>query len=41
MAGGYDRIPQWDYDDTGRYPDDDDNADETRPFFPSSSTPAP
>ena len=38
--GGYDRIPEWDYDNTGEYPDDDDNADQTTPFFPNgASTP--
>ena len=39
--GGYDRLPEWDDEDTPGPPDDDD-ADETRPFLPSSSsTPAP
>ena len=38
--GYYDHPPEW-YDETGDYPDDDDNADETTPFFPSSSTPTP
>ena len=38
--GGYDdRLPDWD-DETGNYPDDDDNADQTTPFFPNgASTP--
>ena len=37
--GGYDPIPEW-HDDT-EYPyDDDDNADQTTPFFPNgASTP--
>ena len=35
--GGYDRIPEW-YDDA-EYPDDN-NADQTTPFFPKgASTP--
>ena len=40
--GGYDRLPEWDDDDiTGALPDDDDdNADQTTPFFPNgASTP--
>ena len=37
--GGYERVHEWDFDLPDD--DDDDNADETRPFFPSSSTPAP
>ena len=40
--GGFDdRLPDWD-DETGNYPgdDDDDNADQTTPFFPNgASTP--
>ena len=37
--GGYDRIPDWEYDiHADPY---DDNADETTAFIPSSSTPAP
>ena len=36
--GGYDPIPEWHDDDT-EYPDDD-NADQTTPFFPKgASTP--
>ena len=38
--GGNDRLPEWEYDDTpGGFPDDD-NVDETTPFFPNgASTP--
>ena len=37
--GGYDRIPEWYDDDDTEYPDDD-NADQTTPFFPKgASTP--
>ena len=38
--GGNDRPPEWEYDDTpGGFPDDD-NVDETTPFFPNgASTP--
>ena len=37
--GGYDDLPEWD-DETGDYPDDDENADQTTPFFPNgASTP--
>ena len=36
----YDRLPDWDDDNAGEYPDDDDNADQTTPFFPKgASTP--
>ena len=36
----YDRLPDWDDDNAGEYPDDDDNADQTTPFFPNgASTP--
>ena len=35
----YDRIPDWDVDNAGEYPDDD-NADQTTTFFPNgASTP--
>ena len=35
--GGYDRLPDWNFDIP-----DDDNADETTPFFPNgASTLAP
>ena len=40
--GGYDHLPEWYDDNTGEYPDNDDdyNADETTPFFPNgASTP--
>ena len=30
--GGYELIPEWDYDENNDYPDDD-NADQTTPFF--------
>ena len=36
----YDRLPDWDDDNAGEYPDDDDNADQTTPFSPNgASTP--
>ena len=41
MAGGYERIPDWDNDEIPDY-DDDDNADQTGHFLPNgASTPAP
>ena len=36
--GGYDHIPEW--NDDADYPDNDENADQTTPFFPKgASTP--
>ena len=41
MAGEYERLPDWDYDDIP-YDDDDDKADQTGAFVPNgASTPAP
>ena len=38
--GGNERLPDWDDDNTGEYPDNDDKADQTTPFFPNgASTP--
>ena len=38
--GGYDNLPEWEDDDTPGPTYDDDNADETTPFFPNgASTP--
>ena len=39
--GGYEPIPDWDDDYDYDVPDDDDNADQTGAFVPSSSTPTP
>ena len=42
MAEGYyDHPPGFDDDEIGDYASDDDNADQTTPFFTYSSTPTP